>query len=288
MKIVDLFENVGVVVNYYWKSSFPTSSRFSTLVSLLSLLEAGFKENIILVDGSPIHDPFIEEHCENLGIRSIHTDSNLTFAEGYNLGIEHSKGEYICLMANDIYPTRDAFEKLYKWISLPDVGCVFPYLSSSDYPGQIPSFVRKPITCEPTCMTLNINLFRRSVLEEIGGLDVDFSGGYNDIVTLTSIRSLGYKVILVGDTNVTHLGRMTISHGSNYVISKNDYEIFINKFPHLQAKHGKWGYKHWVKPFAMNKKVALSWWLCQNIPSTRVRKYLEREIIRLEPELTKC
>ncbi len=283
-----MFENVGVVVNYYWKSSFPTSSRFSTLVSLLSLLEAGFKENIILVDGSPIHDPFIEEHCENLGIRSIHTDSNLTFAEGYNLGIEHSKGEYICLMANDIYPTRDAFEKLYKWISLPDVGCVFPYLSSSDYPGQIPSFVRRAITCEPTFMTLNINLFRRTVLEQIGGIDPYFSGGFNDIVTLVKIRNLGYKVIMVGDTSVTHLGRMTISHGSTYVISKNDYEVFITKFPHFQAKHGKWGYKHWVKPFAVNRKVALSWWLCQNIPSTRVRKYLEREIIRLEPELTKC
>ena len=288
MKEVDLFENVGIVVNYYWKPSFPTSCRYSTLVSLLSLVEAGFKENIVLVDGSPIHDPFIEEQCEVLGIRSIHTDSNLTFAEGYNLGIEHSQGEYVCLMANDIYPTRDAFEKMFEWIAKPEVGCSFPYLTTSDYPGQVSSFVRRAVTCEPTFMTLNINLFKRSVLEEIGGLDRDFSGGYNDVDLLVKIRKLGYRVVLVGDTNAIHLGRMTISQGSNYKISARDHDLFVKKYPALAAKHGKWGYKHWVKPFAVNKRIAFLWWLCQHTPSTRLRNRFERELIRHEAEFTRC
>lgn len=280
--------HIGIVVNYYWKPSFPMSCRYSTLVSLLSLVEAGFRENIVLVDGSPIHDPFIEEQCENLGIRSIYTDSNLTFAEGYNLGIEQSHGEYVCLMANDIYPTRDAFEKMFEWITKPDVGCSFPYLTASDYPGQVSGFVRKAVTCEPTFMTLNINMFKRSVLEEIGGIDNEFTGGYNDIVGLSQIRNLGYKIVLVGDTNVVHLGRMTISQGTNYVISDENYKLFSNRFPEYIAKHGKWGYKHWVNPFAVNKRIAFLWWVCQNFPSTRVRNNLERRIIRIEPLITRC
>lgn len=280
--------DIGVVVNYYWKPSYPKSLQINTWAALSALLETGIIQDVLLVDGSPQHDDFIKSKCEKMGINYISSDKNLSYAEGFNLGISQMNHEYICLMANDVFPTRDLFEKLYNWVSLPDVGCVFPYLSSSDYPGQIPGFVRKPITCEPTFMTLNINIFRRKVLEQIGGIDLHFSGGFNDIVALIKTRELGYRVILVGDTNVTHLGRMTISQGSNYTIGKTDLNRFVERYPHFQAKHGKWGYKHWVKPFAVNKRISFLWWICQNFPSTRIRKVLERMLIRNESRFTRC
>lgn len=282
------FDNLGIVVNYFWKESFPESFHLSTLVSLTCLLEAGLRENVVLVDGSPVPDPFIRSQCERMGIACLQSQNNLNFADGYNLGIKHLKSEYIGLMANDIFPSRDVFIKLFDWVSRPDVGCAFPYLSTGDYPGQIAAFVSKPLTCEPTFMTLNLNLFKRSVLEEIGGLDRDFSGGYNDVDLLVKIRKLGYRVVLVGDTNAIHLGRMTISQGSNYKISARDHDLFVKKYPALAAKHGKWGYKHWVKPFAVNKRIAFLWWLCQHTPSTRLRNRFERELIRHEAEFARC
>lgn len=279
-------DNIGIVINYYWKPSYPRSCQLSTWVSLLFLQESGFNKNVVLVDGSPLHDKFIKSKCEDLGIEYISSEKSLGYAEGFNLGIKHSKGDYICLMANDIYPTRKLFEKLYAWIILPDVGCVFPYLSLTDYPGQNPNFVRKPITCEPTLMTLNFNLFKRSVLEEVNGVDENYSGSFNDVILLAKIRNNGHRVIQVGETYGNHLGKMTISQGSNYK-KDIDFERFSTEYPQYRAHHGKWQIKHWVKPFAVNKKIAFLWWITQHLPSTRARNFMEWLTIWLEPELTK-
>lgn len=281
-----LIDPIGVVINYYWKPTFPKSFQLSTWVSLLSLQESGFDKNVVLVDGSPLHDKFIQSKCVELGIEYISFDKDLSYAEGFNIGVRHSKGDYICLMANDVYPSRDLIEKLYPWIIMQDVGCVFPYLSSSDYTGQNPNFVRNPITCEPTLMTLNINLFKRSVLEEVNGIDENYSGSYNDVILMAKIRNKGYRVIQVGGTYVNHLGKITISQGSNYQ-KDLDFQRFSKEYPQYRAKHGKWQVKHWVKPFAVNKRIALFWWIAQHLPSTRARKFMEWLTIWLEPELTK-
>lgn len=278
--------DIGVVVNYYWQFSYPKSHQISTWVALLKLKETNAAQNIVLVDGSPTADDFIESKCNELEIEYLSSGKRLSYAEGFNKGIEHLSNQFICLMANDILTTRDAFEMLHKWINRPDVGCVFPYLSFSDYPGQMPFFVRKPVTCEPTCMTLNFNLFPRNILEEIGGVDENYSGAYNDVIMLTKIRNKGYKVILVGNTHVVHLGKTTISQGSDYK-KDEDFLRFSNEYPQFRAKHGKWQIKHWVKPFATNKKIALFWWVSQNLPSTRLRKFMEWFTLWLEPELTK-
>lgn len=279
-------DNIGVVINYYWKPSFPKSCQISTWVSLLALQEAGFSKGVVLVDGSPIHDEFIKSKCEELGIEYVSDEKALGYSEGFNLGIKHSKGEYVCLMANDIYPTRDLFEKMYAWIMLPDVGCVFPYLSSCDYPGQISNFVRKSVTCEPTLMTLNINLFKRSVLEEVNGVDENYSGSFNDVILMAKIRNKGHRVIQVGGTNGIHLGKFTISQGTNYQ-KHVDYQRFSTEYPQYRAHHGKWQIKHWVKPFAINRKIAFFWYIAQHLPGTRTRKFIEWLTIWLEPELTK-
>lgn len=279
-------DEIGIVINYYWLPTYPKSCQISTWGSLSNLMESCSIHNVVLVDGSPTPDAFISSKCLELGIEYISSGRGLRYAEGFNLGIERLQNPYICLMANDIFPTQDVFDKLYKCISVSDVGCVFPYLSYSDYPGQMPSFVRMPVTCEPTVMTLNMNLFRRSALEKIGGIDEKFTGSFNDVIALAKIRNHGYRAILVGDTNVTHMGRLTISQGSNYR-KDNDYRRFSDEFPQYRAEHGKWQIKHWIKPFATNRKIAALWWISQNAPSTRVRRFLEWMTIWLEPELTK-
>lgn len=283
---VSAIGDIGVVINYYWQLSYPKSNQISTWVSLLKLKEINAVNNIILVDGSPTPDEFMESICNELSINYHSTGRRLSYAEGFNIGIERLNNQFICLMANDILTTRDDFEILYEWVKKPDVGCAFPYLSFSDYPGQMPFFVRKPVTCEPTCMTLNINLFPRNVLEEIGGVDEGYSGSYNDVIMLTKIRNSGYRVVLVGNTNVVHIGKTTITQGSDYK-KDDDFLRFSEEYPQFRAKHGKWQIKHWVKPFAINRKIAVFWWVSQNFPSTRLRKFMEWLTIWLEPELTR-
>ncbi|MGI6740043.1 MAG: glycosyltransferase family 2 protein [Brevefilum sp.] len=279
--------DIGVVVNYFWLPTYPKTVQLTTWSALLSLHECELIKKVVVVDGSPEPDPFIADITNQLGYETLSYRNNLSFAEGFNTGINYLDNEYICLMANDVFPTKDFFEKCFHWIAKPDVGCVFPYLSFSDYPVQMPFFVRKPVTCEPTSMTLNVNIFKSKVLKAIGGINEMYTGAYNDVVALMEIRKLGYRVVLVGGTKVNHIGKMTISQGTNYILDGRDYLLFQKNHPNYVTKHGKWKLTRWKAPFSVNKKIALFWWVCQNVPSTRLRKLLEWFTLWLEPELTK-
>ena len=276
---------ISFVINYFWRPTFPYSRRICTKLSIQALKENTAVGNIVLVDGSQQPDLCIQLFCEESSVEYLHMGSELTFAQGYNVGWKHLDVPYIGLMANDIIPPQGTIQSLLEWIRLPDVGCVFPYLSYCDYPGQIDTFVRRPKTCEPTAMTINLNIFKRDLLESVGGIDEEYSGCYNDIILLMKIREKGYRAVLVGNTRVVHVGQMTISQGSNY---RRDEDIakFSAEFSDYWAKHGKWRIKHWRWPLSTNLKATILWWISQNFPSTTIRNWLQWLTMWLEPELT--
>ena len=279
-------EAVGFVINYYSRPSFSPAHRTATTLCIQLLKENQGVDEIILVDGSQQPDLLIKEICDRENIGYLHLGRELTFAEGLNAGWKSLKQPYIGLSANDIFAPEDTIRTLLEVIKLPDVGCVFPYLSYCDYPGQSYSVVRKPITCEPSTMTLNVNIFKREVLEKIQGIDENFSGSYNDYVLMMGIRELGYRVVLVGNTRVFHLGRMTISKGSTYNWVK-DMQIFKERYGEYSAKHGKFFITRWKWPLATTKLAAQLWWLCQNSSSKLMRYTLQKFVIWVEPELTR-
>ena len=111
------------------------------------------------------------------------------------------------------------------------MGCVSPYLSFSDWPSQIGHHVKSAVTCEPTGMTLNLCLLKRSVLEAVGGIDETYSGAYNDVILMMKIRHLGLRrVLFAGDTFVTHLGGVTVANGTAYRLTE-DIKRFKEEYP---------------------------------------------------------
>ncbi len=70
-------------------------------------------------------------------------------------------------------------------------------------------------TCEPSTMTLNLNIFKRSILEQIGGLDENYIYGYAEPILLIKLRTLGYRVVMVGNSRVFHYDTLTKSLGEN-------------------------------------------------------------------------
>lgn len=277
---------VGMVVNYYCEPHFTPAIKYTTLLSLQLLRQNENVETILLVDGSTQPDLMMAGYCRSMGVTYHHAGRSLQFAEGFNVGLAMLNEPFIGLMANDIFPPADTVKKLLSILSISDVGCVFPYLSYCDYPGQMYDFVHRAVTCEPTIMTLNLNLFKREVLEKAGGVNESYSGSYNDLILLMKIRQMGYRVVLVGDTRVTHLGQMTISQGTTYKKEK-DRQRFIIEYPNYVSKHGAWQVAHWKRPLATNKLVSFLWWLCQNTISTRVRNALQNILIMYEPVLTR-
>ena len=276
----------GFVINYYWHPSFPPSLRTVTTLCIQMLKGNRCVGRVILVDGSPQPDQNMEEICNQEGIDYLHTGKELTFAQGYNAGWKLLDEQYVGLIANDIFVPEDTIATLLNWIRIDDVGCVFPYLSYSDYPGEIASFVRRPVTCEPTSMTLNINLFKRKVLEEIKGIDEGYLGCFNDVIALMRMRERGYRVVLVGETRVVHIGQMTITKGSTYK-KETDVARFLHEYSNYWASHGKWNITRWRWPFSTNRAISIMWWITQNFPSTTVRSWLQWLAMWLEPETTR-
>lgn len=277
---------IGFVVNYYWRPTYSESVRASAKFALSMLSGCSIIDRIILMDGSPLPDTEIFEYCRKNSVEYIHLDKELGFAEALNQGWKRLDTEFVGLMASDVFPTPETLKLLVDVLTLPDVGLVFPYLDYCDYPGQISSFVRNPVTCEPSSMSLNLNLLKKKVLGEIGGIDQNYSGGYNDLILLMKIRKMGQKVILVGNTRTSHLGRATVSQGTNFNMAI-DNPRFSAEYPEYRTTYGPWNITHWKWPFATTKRAKVFWWIAQNFPNRKIRKFLEWLTIWLEPDLTR-
>lgn len=280
----DLF--IGFVVNYYCRDTYNEVVRASAKLAVSMLSYCSIIDRIVLIDGSPLSDSGIREHCTTYNVDYVHLGRELEFAEAFNVGWQKLDTEIVGLMASDVFPSNDTITSLVDVLTRPGVGCVAPYLDYCDYPGQVVAFVRNPVSCEPTSMSLNLNLYTKDVLEAIGGIDEHYSGGYNDLVMLIKIRKIGQKVMLVGNTRTAHLGRTTVSQGSNFNMEK-DIPRFSSEFPEYYAQNGYWNIAHWKWPFATTKRAKVFWWIAQNFPNHRIRKLLEKLTMWLEPDLTR-
>lgn len=275
-----------MAVNYYWKPTFSPSTQSCAALALRMLRENTGVGTIVLVDGSPSPDPWIRDCCGKCDVTYHHAGRELSFAEGYNTGWRLLTEPMVGLMASDIFPPKSTIATLTAFLETPEVGCVFPYLSYCDYPAQVAPLVKEAVTCEPSAMTLNLNLFKRPVLQQVGGVDERYTGAYNDLILMMKIRRAGHRVVQVGGTYVNHLGQITISQGTTYK-REGDKQRFQKEYPELQAAHGKWRFKHWVRPLSTSPRAARWWWLSQNVPSSRLRGILERYTLSREPQLTR-
>lgn len=231
----------GVAINYFSKEGYPPSVKQSVKFSVSLLLACPEVTSIVLVDGSLEEDPELRNYCGCLGIAYMHSGRALSFAEGYNLGVREFREQWVVTMASDIYVYPNTFANfrcfILKHSNLP-IGCLIPYMSSSDLPmqGRLRS---KPLyDCFAPLMTFNLNVFPRHVFNLLGGLTSEYSGNYNDVETTLRLKDLGLEVFLVG-AYVQHYGRLTVQHGSN-VDFVADRGRFFQRHPELECNGALW------------------------------------------------
>ena len=295
---------LGMAVNFFCNDSSSSSSRLLIEVTRNALLFLRYHPDVaetLLVDGSANPTTQLKEFCASIGAKYLHTGESLSIVEGYNVGWKNLPYEYVGLMANDVIPhPSETINRLLNMLQKPDVGCVFPYVGTPwSYPPEIqrPGFFgRSNVTCEPSSMALNLVLFKREILELIGGLDDRFFGAYQEPYILLRVRERGYRAVLVGETYAFHYGSLTIMSYQESVVSgpaaviatiESEREIWRQHYPAYWSDRAFLGIKFWKWPLATTRVMTALWLACAYLTAGKFQDKCIRITQFLEPYLTK-
>ncbi|MDA9983193.1 hypothetical protein N9H39_10830 [Gammaproteobacteria bacterium] len=291
---------LGVVVNYFCNNTEGMGYELvlhCTELALRVLSMADRVNEILVVDGSESNDENLARICLNLNAGYYHAGFKLTYVERYNLGwrILRETNSYIGLMANDVVPYPvNTLDRLCEMLGQEDIGCAFPYMFTCRQQVdeiQRPGFLsRGSITCEPSNMTLNLNIFRREVLETVGGLDEHYIYGFNEPILIEKIRRNGFRVTMVGDTLVLHFDQLTKSMGQSDLVGKHykaDVKRWYDEYPEYASRRGIGHINFSRPPFATTWLTRLLWRIPINISSKKFRNKVSRMLLWCEPFLTR-
>lgn len=230
-------QDAVIIINYY-NSDRRDDLYYQTLYCISCYKQTG-DSDIILSDGSGFKDERLIQLSEEMHFIYLWSERKLSFAEGYNQGIDYSlsnsSAKYICLSANDIFVSSKSISEMLQMIVTDDaIGCVIPYLSFSAFPRQNDCYLNQLRYCNG--MTLNVNLFRKQDLEKIGKVPEYLSGYFNDVVMFAELKKMSKKVVLCNAGKIIHLGNSTVNKSTTASFAK-DKEIFIKRHPDLAPKN---------------------------------------------------
>ena len=154
--------------------------------------------------------------------------SGFNFSAINNYGLTFAKGEYILLLNNDVEViTPDLFEGMLGYCMRDDVGAVGVKLLYSDdtiqhagvllgagglathsFKGKAdtdPCYMCRAITDQDvSAVTAACLMVKRSVYEEVGGLDETFEVAFNDVDFCLKIREKGYLIVYNAQVKLHH------------------------------------------------------------------------------------
>jgi GT2 family glycosyltransferase len=276
----------GVVVNYFSKKTHPISVKYSAKFALSLLKNCPEVSEIVLSDGSAEQDDELSCFCDSLEIKYVHSGKMMSFAEGYNYGVEHLTEDWIATMASDIYVTPTTFTAIMQFITENEklnVGCLIPYLSKSDLPTQQFSTSFFSRDCFAPGMTFNLNIFKKNVFEELGGMTREYSGNFNDFEMWLKLKEIGLGVYLVGNSYAMHYGQLTLTYGSNTNAIK-DREQFYKKHPYLLEEGSFFNMR--IDKFFQSRILKYLYGFKSLLPSTRRNMYIV-SLLKILPVLQK-
>jgi GT2 family glycosyltransferase len=161
-------------------------------------------------------------------VQIIRDDSPFNFSKLNNQGVKFSRGDLICLMNNDIeILTPDWLEEMASFASRPEIGCVGSRLWYPDFHlqhggvilgiggianhahyrmprNQHGYFGRAQLHQSFSAVTAACLLVRRSVFEQVGGLDEELAVAFNDVDFCLRVREAGYRNVWTPYAEMIH------------------------------------------------------------------------------------
>jgi len=163
----------------------------------------------------------------DIPVRVVYYDGDFNFSAINNFGVGYATGEYLLLLNNDTeLRSDDAIEHMLGYCQRPEVGIVgarlyFPdgtlqhagvVLGVGGFAGHIFSgmydemtwFHKSMRTCDYSIVTAACMMARRSVYDEVGGLDCGFKVALNDVDFCLRVRRKGYLVVYDAAAQLWH------------------------------------------------------------------------------------
>jgi GT2 family glycosyltransferase len=211
---------------------------------------------VIVVDNGSRDDSVPAARQEMPDVTVIEREQALGFAAAVNLGIEAANGRYIAVLNNDAEPDREWLESLLAvFESTPDVGFLASAvlrrdepdivdsmgegLSSGCFPFQVANGVaaevgkREPLEVLGAPATAAI--YRRELLEDVGGFDEDFETYLEDLDLSLRAQLAGWRCLVVPEARVLHRGQLSTGGMRNgevvRLIGRNWVQLVLKSIP---------------------------------------------------------
>lgn len=188
-------------------------------------------EFIIIENNSVLPETFayyekIEKEHDN--VKVVYWEAGFNYSAINNFGFKFAKGDYIMLLNNDVeLITPDIFQSMLGFCMRPEVGIVGAKLLYNDHTvqhagvlvgaGGLADHVFKGIheddsgymgraisSQDVSAVTAACLLVKRSVYEEVGGLEDEFQVAFNDVDFCLKVRKAGYLIVYDADVKLFH------------------------------------------------------------------------------------
>jgi GT2 family glycosyltransferase len=205
----------------------------------VSKLESSIQTEVIVVDNASTDGTPEAIESGFPQVKLIRNDANLGFAKANNIGIDASKGKYVCLLNSDVVIPIGCFEKMVTYMEHhPDIGVLGPKMISPD--GGVGKSVAKfPTVWNSFCCALAFHkvfkqsatfggymmegfpydriedvevltgwfwLVPRCALEQVGGLEERFFMYGEDIDWCYRFHKAGWRVVFYPEAEALHYG----------------------------------------------------------------------------------
>ena len=188
-------------------------------------------EFIIIENNSVLPETFayyekIEKEHDN--VKVVYWEAGFNYSAINNFGFKFAKGDYIMLLNNDVeLITPDIFQSMLGFCMRPEVGIVGAKLLYNDHTVQHagvlvgaggladhvfkgiheddPGYMGRAISSQDvSAVTAACILVKRSVYEEVGGLEEEFQVAFNDVDFCLKVRKAGYLIVYDADVKLFH------------------------------------------------------------------------------------
>jgi len=223
--------------------TYNSSNCVTTCIHSLGNLPIGLTTETIVIDNASQDGSCEVVHREFPEVVCIRNDSNIGFVKANNQGCKLAKGQFVLFLNPDTEILGQALEEMVRYlIDHPEVGAVGPLLQNSDgsaqqsyfsFPGFLSIFIEYMVSSKlaarlelPRLIGLEPKevdvirgaclMSRKSVLDEIGGMNESLFMYSEETDLCYKIKKLGLSIVFLPGPRVIHYERKSMDTQSGF------------------------------------------------------------------------